>query len=39
MVLASEKGSFELAKYLVENGSNINEKNQDGYIPLHLGNK
>ena len=36
---ASEKVHIEMVKYLVKNGSNINEKNKHGYIPLHRSEK
>ena len=37
MGLVSKGGHTELAKYLIENGSNINEKDNVGDIPLHMG--
>ena len=39
MVLASQRGHSEIVKYLVKNGSNINEKDGYGKTALHEGEK
>ena len=37
--IASEMGHIDLAKYLVQNLSNVNEKNNNDEIALHYGKK
>jgi ankyrin repeat protein len=39
MFIASREGHLDLAKYLVHNLSNVNQKNNSGYTSLHYGNK
>lgn len=34
--IAIEKGEFDLLKYLLDKGLNINQTNTDGYTPLHF---
>lgn len=34
--IAIEKGEFDLLKYLLESGQDINQTNADGYTPLHF---
>ena len=34
-ILATQRGHTEIVKYLVENGSNINQKNKHGKTALH----
>ncbi len=39
LFLASREGHLELAKFLVHNLSNVNQKNNSGYTSLHYGKK
>jgi ankyrin repeat protein len=36
-VEASEKNILEIVKILIENGAELEAKNEDGWTPLHFG--